>query len=155
VPLLNPARLLIICSLALSSISCDYIGPPPEPSQIKADQEDALAFLKSLPHATKRDFPPCTYLSNGIRNISGEIIPYEQFSLTISNVKRETFISLLRPSQRQYLAIPTSSGTLNNECIAYRFVKQQEYAFYWGKDRKQELSAKVVKALRKLGVQQL
>jgi len=139
----------------LSLAGCSHVGPPPEPAQVKAMQKDALSFLKALPPASKRDLAVCHYSISGIRNVAGEIVPYDEFSSSVKTIQQETFIALSRPAKRQYLAIPTSAGSLNNECIAYRYVKQKTYAFYWGKDSKSQRASDVLEALTQLGVKHI
>ena len=148
----NVSRSILVFTL-LSLTGCAYVGPPPEPAQIKAMQEDALSFLKALP--SKRDLAVCQYSVSGIRNVIGDIVPYDEFSVSVKTIKRQTFIALQRPAQRQYLAIPDASGRLNNECVAYRYTKQKQYAFYWGNDSKSKKADDVLDALKQLGVQQI
>ena len=148
-----PYSILLLTLLSL--VSCAYVGPPPEPEQVKALQKDALSFLKGLPPASTRDLAVCQYSVSGIRDVVGSITPYDEFSISVETIRRETFISLLRPAKRQYLAIPSSSSALNNECVAYRYTKQKEYAFYWGKDSKSQKASEVLDALKHLGVKQI
>ena len=151
---LSTPFITLIAAVCLLS-SCAYIGPPPQPEEIKSNKTKALAFLKSLPALGQRDAVVCRYGEQGIKSLAGNIVGYEQYSVTTRSVGRETIIELSLPTQRQYLSIPTTGGAHNNECVAYRYVQQQEHAFYWGKDEKSSTAKRVVDSLITLGVNKL
>jgi hypothetical protein len=149
-------QLTLISTLAISLIlsACAYIGPPPEPAEIKSNQAKAVNFLQSLPALGKRAAAQCQFVGQGIKNLAGRISPYEQYTVSSKLIKGETSIALSLPSQRQYLSIVTSD-VYNNECVVYRYTKQPEHAFYWGKDIKAQTAEKVMNSLLTLGVNKL
>ena len=94
-----PGILLSICFLS----SCAHVGPPLEPADIKSNKAKALVFLKSLPALRQRDSVVCRYGEQGIKNLAGKIVSYEEYSATARSLGNETIIELNLPSKDSIL----------------------------------------------------